>query len=276
MKMYQTSDYEIFEMHEFNRDVKKIKDLMKSMRAHGHIPAYPLHVQKGKGGKLKVKAGHHRLFVAMELGIPVYYVICDDLATIHELEKATNSWSMSDYLASWCRVGKDDYIEVRDYCTRTGIPLSLAASMFYGNQAGSGNYNDPFKAGTFKIKDRTQAQTVADIVAHMKNCGVDCYNAQLLVKAISRILYVKEFDVETFKMKVRSHTHMITRQANEKEYMNMIEAVYNRQNKDKIPLAFLADTAAKERNAANHEYKKRDKEPDYLPAKIKYRRAVNA
>jgi hypothetical protein len=274
MKIQQTTSYEIFEMHEFNRDVHKIKDLEKSMRTHGYIPAYPLHVQKNGGGKLKVKAGHHRLFVAKKLGIPVYYVICDDLATIHELEKSTNTWSMSDYLASWCRVGKEDYIEVRNYCTRTGISLSIAASMFYGNQAGTGNHSDSFKSGSFKIKDRKQANAVADIVEHMKNCGVECYNAQLLVKSISRVLYVPEFDVETFKLKIRSHTHMITKQVNEQEYMNMIEAVYNRQNKEKIPLSFLADTLAKARNVAPLRNNKTT-EPAYLPAKLKHRRAVN-
>lgn len=274
MKIYQTSDYEIFDMHEFNRDVKKIKGLVKSMSMHGHIPAYPLHVQKDKGGKLKVKAGHHRLFVAMKLGIPVYYVICDDIATIYELEKATNPWSMADHMASHCRVGKEDYIEVRDYCTRTGIPMGMAASMFYGNQAGTSNHAEVFKAGTFKIKDRKHAMAVADVVLHMKHCGVDCYNANLLVKSISRVLYVNEFDVELFKLKVKSHVHMITKQANEQEYMNMIEAVYNRQNKEKIPLAFLADAAAKARNVASLK-NRRDVEPAYLPAKLKQRRAAN-
>lgn len=250
MKIYQTSDYDIFDLHEFNRDVKKTKVLERSMRIHGYIPAYPLHVQKNGGGKLKVKGGHHRLVAAMKIGVPVYYVICDDDATIHELEKATSSWAISDYLASWCRVGKEDYIEVRNYCTRTGITLSLAASMFFGNQAGSGNYNDQFKEGTFKIKDRVHARAVEDIVTHMKNCGVDCYNAQLLVKSISKVIYVPEFDVEIFKLKAKSHAHMITKQANEQEYLNMIESVYNRQNKEKIPLAFLAATAAKSRNVA--------------------------
>ena len=275
MKLNETTNYDLFDLHEFNRDVKKLKFLEQSMKLHGYIAAYPLHVQKSGGGKLKIKGGHHRFIIARKLGIPVYYVICDDDATIHQLEKATNTWSLMDYLASWCRVGKEDYIEVRNYCTRTGISLSLASSMFFGNQAGSGNFNDAFKAGNFRIKDRKHARDVEGIVIHMKNCGVDCYNAHLLVQAVSRVLYVSEFDVETFKLKVKSHSHMITKQANSQEYMNMIESVYNRQNKEKIPLAFLADNAAKARNAALHVTRHGENEPTYLPAKLKARRAAN-
>lgn len=275
MKLNETTNYELFDLHEFNRDVKRIKVLEASMRRHGFIPAYPLHVIKNGGGKLKIKAGHHRFSVAKKLGIPVYYVVCDDSASIHELEKATTTWAMADYLASWCRVGIEDYLEVRDYCTRTDIPLNLAASMFYGHQAGSGNYNESFKSGTFKIKDRSHARAVADIVLHMKHCGVDCYNANLFVKSISRTLYVPEFDPEVFKLKVKSHTHVITKQANEQEYVNMIETLYNRQNKEKIPLAFLADAAAKARNAAMFAGKPSKKVSSTLQP-INVRRVVNA
>lgn len=285
MKIYETQNYEIFEMHFFNRDVRKTKLLEESMKEHGFIPAYPLHVVRGKDGKLKIKAGHHRFAAARNIGIPVYYVICEDSATIHDLEKATTQWSLQDYLSSWCRVGKQDYIEIRSYCERSGIPLSLAASMFHGNQARAGNYAGAFKRGDFYIRERKHPALVEDITTHMRHCGVDCYNANLLVQAVSKVLYVKEFDATVFKQKVKTHTSMVTRQAGLAEYLRMIEAVYNRSNKDKIPLAFLAETEAKQRNPTHVDYraeKKRKIEyekpvdskppvPSYLPKKLKTR-----
>jgi hypothetical protein len=247
-KLYKTTDYTVFEMHEFNRDVNKTKDLERSMKAHGFIPAYPLHVVRNGGGQLKVKAGHHRLTVAQRLNIPVYYVVCDDAASIHELEKGTVGWSMSDYLTSYCRVGLPDYLEVRRYCAETGISITQAISMLGGQAAGSGNLNNLFKDGKFKIKSRTHADQVAEIVLHMKSCGVSFCNYRSLVAAISKALYVPEVNAKQFMMKIKSHTYLITKQPNVQEYLKVLEELYNRQSKEKIPVAFLADEMAKSRN----------------------------
>jgi hypothetical protein len=219
------------------------------MRKHGFISAYPIHVVKGDNGRLKIKAGHNRFVVAKKLGIPVKYVISEDAATIHELEKATKPWGIADYMASWCRAGKVEYLEVRNYCARTNIAVSLAASMFYGNQAGSGNHYDSFKSGSFRIKDREHPETVADIVLYMKACGITFAHTNYFVQALSRMLYVTEFRPEVFKMKVRNHTFMVVKKANLQQYLGMIADVYNRQNKDKKPLVYLANEAAKARSA---------------------------
>jgi len=248
LKIEETMDYDMFELHEVNRDVMNNKELEDSMRKHGFISAYPIHVVKGSNGRLRIKAGHNRFVVAKRLNIPVKYVICDDAATIHELEKATKPWAITDYLASWCRAGKVEYLEIRNYNTKTGIAVSLAASMFFGNQAGSGNHYDAFKSGSFRIKDREHPEAVADIVLHMKACGISFSNTTLFVQALSRMLYVPEFKPEVFKMKVKNHTFMVVKKANLQQYLGMIADIYNRQNKDKKPLVYLANEAAKARN----------------------------
>ena len=50
----------------------------------------PSSSDKEPSGKAKIKAGHHRFTVARRIGIPVKYVICDELSevTIQELEEA--------------------------------------------------------------------------------------------------------------------------------------------------------------------------------------------
>ena len=72
--LQSTINYNLFELHDLNRDVEKIDRLKASMMRHGFIKAYPLHVMKNGFGKLKVKAGHHRLTAAKDLGLPVFYV----------------------------------------------------------------------------------------------------------------------------------------------------------------------------------------------------------
>lgn len=69
-KLLSTKDYSRFELCQFNRSVAKTKNLRDSMKEHGFIPAYPIHCTL-KGGKLQIKAGHHRFEVAQELGLAV-------------------------------------------------------------------------------------------------------------------------------------------------------------------------------------------------------------
>ena len=136
-----TTNYDRFELFEFNRDVGKTTALERSMLAYGWHP-YPMHVVKNGSGKLKIKAGHHRFHVARKLGIPCKYVIAEDQGeTIQELEVATRPWTLQDYLASYCRVGNEHYINVKNYLELTGIPIQCAISMLAGQTAASGNQN---------------------------------------------------------------------------------------------------------------------------------------
>jgi hypothetical protein len=249
MKIHETTKYEMFRVHPVNRSVKKTSALELSMRRHGFIAAYPIHVIQTTDGKLEIKAGHHRFEVASKLGIPVKYVVCTDNASIHELEKSTNPWSMHDYLDSFCRDKNPHYQELKDLVEETGLRVSQGASLLRGELASSGNGRDQFKAGAFMVKTRELADRVRKIVAVAKRCKVDCATHQHFINALSKMLFVEEFSDDVFIQKIKSHSHMITRKATLAESEQMIEDLYNRQNRSRVNLAFLARTASAHRQA---------------------------
>lgn len=248
-KILESKDYSRFVAYPINRKVEKIKKLVASMSAHGWIDAYPAHCCK-LGDTLVLKGGHHRFAVAKMLGLPVKYVVCDDTATIHELEQATNHWTMVDHLDSHCEAGKSAYLEVREFCRKSGIGVTQAISMLGGNCASSANMNNKFKAGEFVIRGLAHANTVANIVQHLRQCGVPFYNASSLVNAISKIVMVEGFDTAKLKQRIKQYTYVVQRQATVDDYMRMLEEVYNRNSKgDRIPVAFLAAEGARQRSA---------------------------
>ena len=249
MKIHETTKYEIFRVHPVNRRVSKTSALEQSMRKHGFISAYPVHVIKTADGKLEIKAGHHRYEVASRLGIPVKYVICADSASIHELEKATNPWTMKDYLDSFCRDKNPHYQELKDLVEETGLRVSQGASLLRGELASSNNCRDQFKAGAFMVKTRELADRVRKIVLVAKRYNIDCATNQYFINALSKMLFVPEFEDAVFIQKIKSHAHMFSRKATLAEYEQLIEDVYNRQNKNKISLAFLARSASMSRQA---------------------------
>lgn len=245
----ETRNYDKFELCAFNRDVEKIKYLEASMRQHGWIPAYPMHVEKNGSGILKIKAGHHRFEVARKLGISVKYVLCNDTATIHELERATIRWDMEDYLVSHARTGKEDYIAVERFHNTTGINLNACLSMLAGQSAGSHNIRDSFKDGNFKVKTTEHAGTIADIVLHAKKCGIKWAHNAIFVNALSRIAWAEGFESAILKRKISAFPYLLEKQPSLVHYTEMIEHLYNYHSPQRIPLAYLADEAARKRNA---------------------------
>lgn len=251
--LMETNNYGIFELLEFNRNVEKTSALEMSMKRHGYIPAYPLHVVRSNNGKLRIKAGHHRFEVARKLGLHVYYIVCHDSATVFELEKATRKWTMRDYLESHIREGKNPaYCRVKEYLSETGVDLSSALSMLAGESAGNGNYLKSFKEGTYRLGDPSHSLKVKEIVLHCVKCEIPWARHTLFVQAISKILWVEEIDISRLKRRISNHHHHMKKCPSKQEYIQMLEGIYNRQcqDKDKIPLAYLAQQQANKRNLA--------------------------
>lgn len=248
-KLTTTKNYALFDLLPFNRDVKRLKPIEASMCKHGYIPAYPLHCIKNGNGKLRIKAGHHRFEVAKKLGLPVTYVVCDDNATVHELERATVPWKLEDYLESYCRVESEPHKIIQRYARETGISISQITSMLGGECASSNNLIPKLKNNTFEIKTTAHVDMVSRIVLGLKNMGISFATVRNLVSALSLLYYIPEFDADTFLHRVALNTGMFVRQSRVVDFLDMIEAVYNRQAKNKVALAFLAKEAARHRAA---------------------------
>lgn len=248
LKITETSNYGLFELLQYNRDVKKIKGLTDSMSRYGWISAYPMNVHRNGNGKLTIKDGHHRFEVASRLGLPIKYIICDDNSSIYELDKATNKWTLGDYLESYCRGGKAEYVKAKEYCQRTGIAPIYAIAMLSGHTAGTQNYEESFKTGRFACKNTRNAEIVADIVLHCKKKGIDWADKGLLVVALSKVAWVRGFSISRLKSKITTFSYLVEKKPHVDGYLDMIESVYNYKAQDKVPLKFLANEAAKERN----------------------------
>lgn len=248
----ETNNYGLFELLPFNREVKQTKWLEKSMLKYGFLSTKPLHVVKNGNGKLLIKDGHHRFYVARKLKIPVKYVIATEheQISIYEMQKTTKGWTPHDYLTAHTREGKNPaYTTIKEYHEKTGIPIGRCIAMLAGQSAGSAsNKMNVFTSGQYKLGDQTHAAIVGDIVLHLKKLGVSWASNSLFVQAISKTLFVDEFNPSQFKEKLSTHLSLIEKKASLNDYMQMIDLIYNRQSKTKIPLKFLAEETARIRS----------------------------
>ena len=75
----------------------------------------------------------------------------------------------------------------------------------------------------------------------------------LFAVALSKALRVKQFNKHTFVDRVKANPGLMTKQSSADGYLELIERVYNHASgkKNRLPVAFLAKEAARERCAVN-------------------------
>lgn len=241
-KIIETKNYDKFELHEFNRSIHSIERLQESMKTHGWIDAYPMHVVENGNSKLKIKSGHHRFEAARSLKIPVKYIVCEDDSTIHELERTTTSWSMKDYLESFCRIGVPSYLKLNEFYRKYQIPLRTSITlMMSGKAVEVGGYQtDIFKSGKFDVGNPSHAYTIGEIVIRLDDLGIDfCRNSRFVI-ALSNVLHVDGVSSDELLKKITNHIYAMSRQPDVEGYVNMLEKVYNRQRGKKLAIAINA------------------------------------
>lgn len=245
MKIYETKDYDKFELHEFNRDpkhrTKKFRALVESMRQHGWIDAYPMHCVRNGSNKLKIKAGHNRFDAAVMLGIPVKYVICEDQASLNQLENSYNQWGVYDHLCGYARQGLSDYRKLKEYFLKYHIPLSVSMTLLGGKSATeSGWHSEKFKDGLFKVGNPTHANNVGEMVIFCEELGIKFCRNSRFVMALSRVMLVDGLDIEELRKKIKSHIYFVEKQPDMAGYIRMLEKVYNRQRGTKLAISINA------------------------------------
>lgn len=135
MKIQTTKNYRLFHRHEGeNRevDIGKHYRLRESMKRYGFLRSFPIVCYRDKDGNLYVKDGQHRLAIAEELGLSVWWVeetVNFDPAIT---SSAAKGWVHKDYAVKFASSGIAAYQELLDFSERFRVTVSLSATLLAG------------------------------------------------------------------------------------------------------------------------------------------------
>lgn len=247
-----TKDYDIFEMHELNREIRESPILLASMKAHGFMHSSPIQCITNGNGKLKVIRGHTRLHYAKRLKLPVWYVIDDTNTDIYDLEADSGvRWTLRDFLVSRARAGDVACKQVLAFQEKHHLTQGVAISLMGGESAGSQNRQEAVKRGVFKMAaDLSHAKAVVDVTDHFRANGVLFATRSSFVAAVSMLLRVPEFDPKVLKHRLAQAPALIQQRTNTEGYLDELEALYNYGAKrSRLPLKFRAQEISRERQA---------------------------
>ncbi len=249
-RLESTRDYSLFILHDCNRPHHRDQRLADSMTKHGFLPAFPLLVIPA-GRKLKIIQGHHRYMEAKQQSLRVYYVIVEPEADldIFDFEGSTHqAWTLTDHIKARARAGSNQYIDLLTFQELHHLPMATAARLLGGNRGGTTHV----KRGKFVVTgDHRHALRVVKITDACRAAGVDFATTAGFVNAVLGVTYVDAFNADTFIGKVRRYPKFMSRRSSLGEYLDEIEAMYNRASRRPTSLKFEAIKQSKERRPAN-------------------------
>lgn len=225
-----------------------LKNIIDSMKKYGWIPAFPMLVSEDAGAYTIID-GQHRMVAAQTLGIPVLFVVVEkDHIEVRDINCAQRAWTVTDFLSSYVNQNTRDYVELADYIKKTHIGLTAAITMFIGNTQSGSNALAQFKSGDFKIKDRETPATVAHILGALKDRCPFVMERQFIC-ALLQVMKVPGFNSMKFMTKCESHIEILKKSPTLRDYINVIESVYNfhTATDSRLAIAFEASKLAVDR-----------------------------
>lgn len=252
-----TTDYSLFRHHQLNRNIgtgrtlKVDKKILNSMKEHGFRTGLHIKCYRDEEGALVIFDGHRRFEHAKLLGICVVYAEyrAEDAVDPLEYSSGQKTWSLRDKCIAYSHKS-EDYQEVMDFHSKTGIPHTMCLSMFFGQSASSGNANAFAAIGEFRIKDRNHPNAVA-MVCEVLKAHCDFATEKGLVSAISKAMFAEGFDANHLIKQINRRPELLKKCRTQDEYVDLLELIYNYGNKsNRLFLKVEIEKAMRARSAA--------------------------
>lgn len=225
MEILCTKDYDMFKQCLDQRELtpETLAKVSKSMKRMGFKASKPIIVNSN----MEVMDGQHRLRVARNLGLSVYYVI-DDSVTMDEvriLASAQAKWSMDDYVSSHIRQGREDFKRLLDLKELSGLSWrSLTDSCFYDSAA----WRDEIHTGKFNLSAIKEAEIV-EFISKFEIFKPLCKHWQLraFCVAASQMFAHPDYNHKKMLARLEWRSPMLIRCSLVSEYLQVFQNIYN-------------------------------------------------
>ena len=241
--IHTTTDYSMFSLLEENRNVGKLTSLRRSMATKNMLNAFPLIVNE----KMQVIDGQHRLEVAKELGLQVFYIISSDVE-LHDVPMAAaavSKWSNMDFCTHYAKKGVQPYAELlsilKMYPSVTFGLLSVAFALS-GNHGMTGHSVSSFRNGTWRGATLPYIRRTLDICNRVSPVLKKEAWRRYFVGAVGRLVRWEDFDEELLIKKINSFPTEVVQCIDIRKTLEMLQSIYNYRNRYRITFpAFVLD-----------------------------------
>jgi hypothetical protein len=229
MTIEKTTDYKKFTVLDGNRPIYKghLSRLTNSIRENNLLRYNPILVND----KYEVIDGQHRLQVAKQLKLEVFYTIIPggNLSEVQLLNTNNRNWSTQDFLDSYVKRGFKEYRYLQKFSEENNISVSNCLGLLTG---GFTHYNGnkekmlSFRTGDFVATHKEYGEDIAAKLEEMdKYLEVDVRNDRDFLKGLEKAY--KTIKHEDLMEKLVASGWKINRNVSARDYLRRIEDIVN-------------------------------------------------
>ena len=232
-QIYKTFDYSLFKSIDGNRtkNLLHINKLKKSMSVNYLFTIIIVNE------KYEIIDGQHRFDAIQQLGLPVYFIICEGygLKEVHIINQNSKTWNMDDFLNGYCDLGYADYLIYRKF--KNDYNLGHNEALVLLSDVSKGGKNACFFEGIFKVKNIKDARKNIDTILLVQPYYEGCKRRSFIFAMISLFKNPK-FDMNEFLGKLKQQPTALMDLPTTSAYVELIEEIYNYRRRDKINLRY--------------------------------------
>jgi hypothetical protein len=235
-QIYRTNEYKKFNRIPGNRVVNKAKvaKLIKSMEKKGWLSTVVITVNE----MFQIIDGQHRYLAARATGTPILYqiVVGSGLNEVIRTNSGSSNWTIKDHIPSQIALGNKSFI-LLDKLMKEFPELSHSICQMMLTQSTKNPNREDVENGTWEIGDYNIAVMWSQNLMSLKPY-FEGYKLTYFVRTVIDALLKPNFNFQEFHHKVVLRPTMLQRCGSKKQYMAMIEEIYNYKRADKINLRF--------------------------------------
>lgn len=243
----KTKDYSLFKMLEGNRRLDKyhLKKLKKAIEEENQLNIHPIIVNK----HFCVIDGQHRLQVAKELDLEVFYIQSENVSDLHVIgcnvnQKQFEVENYIDYFA--VKERKEDYIQLKEMLKSTTLRPKALLNLIIGIVSPA--ILEFLKTGKFKFPSNQDPLEVLnfyfDFVNYVKDKRIkpfSMFTNYYFTRAIRWIFKTKGFEAEVFFKKLDQRWFDLKPQRSAEDWYTLLINIYNFKNQNKLPEEYAVD-----------------------------------
>ncbi len=240
----KTKNYSIFKTLEGNRHLDRyhLKKLKKAIEEENQLNIHPIIINKD----FYVIDGQHRLQVAKELDLEVFYIQSDTVSDLHVIGCNVNqkSFEVENYIDYFAiKEKKDEYIQLKEMLKSTQLKPKALLTLILG--VVSPAILEFLKTGKFKFPSNQEPLEVLnfyfDFSAYVKDKRLkpfSMFTNHAFTRALRWIFKTNGFDSQVFFKKLDMRWFDLKPQRSAEDWYTLLINIYNFKNQNRIENEF--------------------------------------
>jgi hypothetical protein len=234
-QVFTTKDYFMFKPIEGNRkkNLLHVKKLSKSISENYLFTILTVNE------KYEIIDGNHRFDALKDLNYPLNYVICPGygLKEVHILNQISKNWNSDDYMNGYADMGYENYVNYKNFKDKYKFGHDECMAMLSGVNSGHGKILYSFRNGSFKIVDIEEAIMYAERLWSLSDL-YQGFKRRHFIYTMLALFDNPNFEFDQFVSKLKLQRSMLTDCVDTKQYLALIEEIYNYKRKEKVNLRY--------------------------------------